>query len=111
MVVGQIARIYGCRVIGIAGGTEKCRYIVDDLGFDAAIDYKVGNVARELKAHCPNGVDVYFDNVGGEILDQVLRLARAACARRQGLIVFDYAERYDEALAELAACRLLLRPH
>src|SRR5918999_2348238 len=68
-VAGQIAKIKGCRVVGIAGGDEKCRYIVDELGFDAAIDYKSGNVHAKLKEHCPNGIDVYFDNVGGEILD------------------------------------------
>ena len=75
-VVGQIARIKGARVVGIAGGADKCRYLVDVLGFDAAIDYKSANVAEALREHCPQGVDVYFDNVGGEILDAVLnRLA------------------------------------
>ncbi len=78
-VVGQIARIKGARVVGIAGGADKCRYLVEELGFDAAIDYKTENVAEALKAHCPNGVNVYFDNVGGDILDAVLtRLARGA---------------------------------
>ncbi len=71
-VVGQIARIKGARVIGIAGGADKCRYLVEELGFDAAIDYKHDNVAAALKQHAPKGVDVYFDNVGGEILDAVL---------------------------------------
>ncbi|MBA5686392.1 NADP-dependent oxidoreductase [Rugamonas apoptosis] len=75
-VVGQIAKIKGARVVGIAGGADKCRYLVDVLGFDAAIDYKSENVAEALREHCPQGVDVYFDNVGGEILDAVLnRLA------------------------------------
>ncbi len=78
-VVGQIAKIKGCRVVGIAGGPEKCAWIVDDLGFDAAIDYKGEDVGEALRKHCPEGVDVYFDNVGGEILDAALaRLARGA---------------------------------
>src|SRR6266702_4030437 len=78
-VVGQIAKIKGCRAVGIAGGPDKCRYLVDDLGFDAAIDYKAGDVRPGLKEHCPRGIDVYFDNVGGDILDAALaRLARNA---------------------------------
>jgi NADPH-dependent curcumin reductase CurA len=78
-VVGQIAKLKGCRVVGIAGGAEKCRHIVEDLGFDAAIDYKAQDVASELGKHCPRGIDVYFDNVGGDILDAALaRLARHA---------------------------------
>ena len=78
-VVGQIAKIKGARVVGIAGGADKCRYLVEELGFDAAIDYKTENVAEALKTHCPNGVNVFFDNVGGDILDAVLtRLARGA---------------------------------
>ena len=78
-VVGQIGKIRGMRVIGIAGGADKCRYLVDVLGFDAAIDYKTQDVASALTAHAPMGVDVYFDNVGGDILDAVLtRLARGA---------------------------------
>ena len=78
-VVGQVAKIKGARVVGIAGGADKCRYLVEELGFDAAIDYKKENVVEALKTHCPNGVDVYFDNVGGDILDAVLtRLARGA---------------------------------
>ena len=132
-VAGQIARINGCRVIGIAGGTEKCAWITDELGFDAAIDYKAGDVRAELRRLAPDGVDVYFDNVGGEILDEVLRrIARHArvviCgaisqynatrppsgpanymqllverATMAGFLVFDYAERYPAAVAELAA--------
>ena len=70
--VGQIAKIKGARVVGIAGGADKCRYLVEELGFDAAIDYKSENVAKALRQHCPQGVDVFFDNVGGEILDAVL---------------------------------------
>jgi NADPH-dependent curcumin reductase CurA len=78
-VVGQIAKIKGARVVGIAGGADKCRYLVEELGFDVAIDYKTVDVAEALKAHCPEGVNVYFDNVGGDILDAVLtRLARGA---------------------------------
>lgn len=78
-VVGQIAKIKGARVVGIAGGADKCRYLVEELGFDAAIDYKADNVVEALKTQCPNGVNVYFDNVGGDILDAVLtRLARGA---------------------------------
>lgn len=78
-VVGQVAKIKGCRVVGIAGGADKCRYLVEELGFDAAIDYKSEDVAEALKTHCPDGVNVYFDNVGGDILDAVLtRIARGA---------------------------------
>jgi len=133
--VGQLAKIKGCRVVGIAGGQAKCDWVVKELGFDACIDYKAGPAAvREgLKAHCPKGVDIYFDNVGGDILDAVLaRLARGAriiiCgaisqynntapvqgpknylsllvnrARMQGIVVFDYADRYHLAAAEMAA--------
>lgn len=71
-VVGQIAKIKGCRVVGIAGGPRKCTYVVDELGFDACIDYKNGDFYSQLKDTCPDGVDVFFDNVGGEILDTVL---------------------------------------
>src|SRR6202007_3344612 len=78
-VAGQIAKIKGCRAIGIAGGQEKCRWLVEELGFDAAIDYKAGDLRTQLKAHAPNGVDVFFDNVGGEALEAALaRLARGA---------------------------------
>jgi hypothetical protein len=130
--VGQLAKIKGCRAVGIAGGRAKCDFVVNELGFDACIDYKAGNVRAGLKEHCPNGVDVYFDNVGGDILDEVLaRLAMHAriviCgaisqynnttpvqgprnylsllvhrARMQGMVVFDYADRYPQAIAELA---------
>jgi NADPH-dependent curcumin reductase CurA len=78
-VAGQIAKIAGARVVGIAGGPEKCRVVVEDFGFDACIDYRENNLAAALKQHCPRGVDVYFDNVGGPILDAVLgRLAPKA---------------------------------
>jgi NADPH-dependent curcumin reductase CurA len=71
-VVGQIAKIKGCRVIGIAGGESKCRYLTDELGFDVAIDYKGENVMTRLRQTCPNGIDVYFDNVGGRMLEAAL---------------------------------------
>ena len=131
-VVGQIAKLKGCRVVGIAGGPEKCKWIVEELGFDAAIDYKGEDVNVALREHCPEGVDVYFDNVGGDILDAVLaRLARGArvalCgaisqynnldavkgpsnymsllvnrARMQGFVVVDYMGRAGEAMQEMA---------
>ncbi len=130
--VGQLARLKGCHVVGIAGGAAKCDWVVRELGFDACIDYKAASVWYGLKQHCPKGVDVYFDNVGGEILDDVLtRINRKAriviCgaisqynnttpvqgpknylsllvnrARMEGLVVFDYADRYPQAVAELA---------
>jgi NADPH-dependent curcumin reductase CurA len=71
-VVGQIAKIKGCHVVGIAGGPQKCKWVTNDLGFDACIDYKSENVGARLKQLCPKGIDVYFDNVGGDILDAVL---------------------------------------
>jgi len=73
-VVGQLAKNAGCRTVGIAGGRAKCDYVVGELGFDACIDYKAGNLAAELRAACRDGVDVYFDNVGGEILDTLLQV-------------------------------------
>jgi NADPH-dependent curcumin reductase CurA len=130
---GQIAKIKGARAVGIAGGAEKCEWIVDELGFDAAIDYKGEDVGKGLKAHCPDGVDVYFDNVGGETLDVVLtQIARGAriviCgaisqynnpdgfrgpanymmllvqrARMEGFVIFDYAQRYGDAAKEMAS--------
>jgi NADPH-dependent curcumin reductase CurA len=71
-VVGQLARRRGCRTVGIAGGAEKCRYVVDELGFDACVDYKAGNLAADLKAAVPNGIDAIFENVGGKIFDTSL---------------------------------------
>ena len=132
--VGQMAKIKGCRVVGIAGGAAKCEWVVKELGFDACIDYKAGSgaVRAGLKEHCPKGVDIYFDNVGGEILDDVLaKITRGAriiiCgaisqynnttavqgpknylsllvnrARMEGIVVFDYADRYHLAVAEMA---------
>jgi NADPH-dependent curcumin reductase CurA len=70
--VGQIAKIKGCRAVGIAGGADKCRYVVEELGFDACVDYKAGRLAEDLAKAAPKGIDVYFENVGGEILDTVL---------------------------------------
>ena len=71
-VVGQLAKVAGCRTVGIAGGAEKCRWLVDEGGYDAAIDYKAGDLADQIRAHCPGGADVVFDNVGGAILDAML---------------------------------------
>lgn len=132
-LVGQIANIQDCRVVGIAGGGEKCRYIVDELGFDAAVDYKSEDVSVSLRKHCPNGIDVYFDNVGGAILEAALaQLARGArvviCgaisqynstgpitgprnylslltnrATMKGMLVLDYVDRYAQAGAQMAA--------
>jgi hypothetical protein len=129
---GQIAKHKGCRVVGIAGGKEKCDFVVNQLGFDACIDYKHESVKDGLKTHCPDGVDIYFDNVGGDILDIVLtRINRKAriviCgaisqynntapikgpsnymsllvnrARMEGFVVFDYANRYGAAIADIA---------
>ncbi|AEM84358.1 Alcohol dehydrogenase zinc-binding domain protein [Streptomyces violaceusniger Tu 4113] len=130
-MVGQIAKITGCRAIGIAGGPEKCRTLVETIGFDAAIDYKNDDVRKALREYAPGGVDVYFDNVGGPILDAVLtRLARGARvvisgamsqyndqrpmgpanymsllvnrASMTGMVVFDYEDRYPEATRQLA---------
>jgi NADPH-dependent curcumin reductase len=141
--VGQVAKVKGCRVVGIAGGAAKCEWVVKELGFDACIDYKAAapagvdpakwNPVRDgLKQHCAKGVDIYFDNVGGDILDDVLaRINKKAriiiCgaisqynnttavrgpknylsllvnrARMEGIVVFDYAERYHLAVAEMA---------
>lgn len=131
-VVGQIAKIKGCHVVGIAGGEAKCRYMVEELGFDEAIDYKSTSVKEAIREKCKEGIDVYFDNVGGEILDAALtRINRKArvviCgaisqynateatkgpsnylsllvnrARMEGFIVFDYAKDYAKAGAEMA---------
>jgi NADPH-dependent curcumin reductase CurA len=131
-VAGQIAKIKGCRAIGIAGGPEKCAMVVDEFGFDACIDYKADDIRAKLKEHCPDGINVYFDNVGGDILDACLaRLAMHArvviCgaisqynvdgrmqgpsnymsllvfrARMEGFLVFDYVGQYKEAGAEMA---------
>jgi NADPH-dependent curcumin reductase len=130
-VAGQIAKIKGCRTVGIAGGPEKCRHVTRELGFDACVDYKAGDLATQLREACPNGIDVNFENVGGEVLDTVLaqmnvfgrialcgfisgynatdapvgpRNIRAVLTQRlrmQGLIVFDWSKRNAEARAQL----------
>ncbi|TQJ92209.1 NADP-dependent oxidoreductase [Streptomyces sp. SLBN-31] len=132
-MAGQIAKAKGCRVVGIAGGPEKCALLVDELGFDAAIDYRAEDVRKALKQHAPDGIDVYFDNVGGDILDAALtRLAMhgrvVICgaisqynntapvkgpsnylsllvrrARMEGFVVFDYAKRFPQAAQDIAA--------
>jgi NADPH-dependent curcumin reductase CurA len=131
-LVGQIAHIKGCRAVGIAGGPDKCRWLVEELGFDAALDYKAGDLRAQLKEAAPDRVDVFFDNVGGEVLDTVLlRLARGARvvisgavsqynateatsgpahymqllvmrASMEGFVIFDYADRFGEGLAQLS---------
>jgi hypothetical protein len=130
-IAGQIAKIKDCRVIGIAGGEQKCAWLTEELGFDAAIDYRSGSLSSALREAAPDGVDVFLDNVGGEVLDAGLaRLARGARvvisgaisqynsdhvqgpsnylsllvnrARMQGFLVFDYADRFPTAAEELA---------
>jgi NADPH-dependent curcumin reductase CurA len=130
-VAGQLAKVRGCRVVGIAGGREKCRWLVDALGFDAAIDYKAEDVDARLGELAPGGVDVFVDNVGGDVLDAVLtHLARGARivisgglsqynaaqprgpsnylqllwarASMTGFLTPDYADRYPQARAEIA---------
>ena len=131
-VVGQLGKLKGMRVVGIAGGREKCDYAVRELGFDACVDYKAGKLADDLRAACPKGIDVDFENVGGEVLDTVLRQMNlfgrvVVCGliaeynatqpygykalrsilvnriRMQGMIVWDWRERNEEALADLAS--------
>jgi hypothetical protein len=131
-LAGQIGKLRDCRVIGITGSTEKCRWITEELGFDGAIDYKTEDVGERLDALCPEGIDVDFENVGGAILDAVLERINlgariALCglismynatapvpgpyafsrvllqrARVQGFVIMDYAARYPEALGTLA---------
>jgi hypothetical protein len=129
-VVGQLAKVWGCRAVGIAGGAAKCDYVTRELGFDACVDYKAANLKEALRQACAAGVDVYFDNVGGQIFDTVLaqmnlhsrvvvcglisdynatepyaiRNWRAVLVNRirlQGMIVFDWRERYGEAMKAL----------
>lgn len=90
-IVGQLARIAGCRAIGIAGGADKCRWLVEEAGYDAAIDYKAGDIKQQLKELCPNGIDVIFDNVGGAILDAML--ARIATNAR--VVICGGISRYE----------------
>ncbi len=131
-VAGQVAKIKGCHVVGIAGGPEKCAHVVNELGFDACIDYKNESVYKRIKELCPKGIDVYFDNVGGDILDAALANLRmhariVICgaisqynntghiqgpknylsllvnrATMQGMVVFDYAAKYRDAATEMA---------
>lgn len=131
-LVGQIGKIMGCRVVGIAGSEEKCRWLKEELGFDAAINYKTEPVLESLQQHCPSGIDVYFENVGGEILDAVLKLINLKArivlcglisqynatqpvpgpynfiniitkrAKVEGFIVLDYFNRTQEALSNLS---------
>ena len=130
-VAGQIAKVLGCRVVGIAGTDEKCEWITRELGFDAAVNYRTEDVAKALAEACPDGIDVYFDNVGGDILDAALGLMNnfgriVACGmisqynntelapgprnisnivgrrlKMQGLILLDHLDRFDEAAAQL----------
>ncbi len=128
-VVGQLARARGCRVVGIAGGAEKCAYVVDELGFDACVDHKAGRLAEDLAAAAPDGIDGYFDNVGGAVLDAVMqrmnafgriavcgaisgydgkpmtmadpRLILVSRLRLEGFIVSEHMEDWPAALAEL----------
>ena len=130
-IVGQIAKIKGCKVVGIAGGKEKCDYVVNELGFDGCIDYKNESVKSGIKKECPNGIDVYFDNVGGDILDSALifinKYARiVVCGAisqynktsakgpdnylsllvnrgtMTGMVVFDYVKKYPIAVEEMS---------
>ena len=131
-IAGQIGKILDCHVVGIAGGKEKCRLVVEELGFDDCIDYKKGNVGAALREACPDGIDVYFDNVGGDILDQVLKRLKlkarivlcggisqynatgetrgpanylsmiSSRARMEGFVVIDYLHRAEEAIAAMA---------
>ncbi len=132
MIVGQIAKIKGCRVVGIAGGADKVDFLKNELGFDDAVDYKTGNLRSSMRRVCPDGIDVYFDNVGGETLDNALAMLKMKArvvicgaisgynntdgavapknylsllvnrARMEGFVVFDYATRYQEAAIEMA---------
>ena len=131
-VVGQLAHLRGCRAVGIAGGAQKCDYVARELGFDACIDYRKTDFQKHLEAACPKGIDVYFDNVGGPVLETVLRLMnlrsrvvvcgmisdysaaepygvkslRAVLVNRirmQGMIVFDWKDRYGEGMKALGA--------
>ena len=131
-VVGQLAKIHGCRAVGIAGGKAKCEHVVGELGFDACVDHRAGTLYDDLRAACPDGIDVDFENVGGTVLDTALRLMNrhsrvVLCGlvaeysakepygyqrlrsvlvnriRMQGMIVFDWKDRYGEALPTLTS--------
>lgn len=131
-LVGQIAKIKGCRVVGIAGGDAKIQYLTKELGFDAAVNYKSSHLKEDLKKACPKGVDVYFDNVGGDVSDAVLNLINkkariiicglismynldkmdvgprntgiilSKSALMQGFIITDHADRYPEGIAQMS---------
>ncbi|MEZ5661560.1 MAG: NADP-dependent oxidoreductase [Burkholderiaceae bacterium] len=131
LFVGQIAKALGCRAVGIAGGAEKCRWVVEELGFDACVDHRGGNLFRDLKQACPQGIDIYFDNVGGAVLETVLfqmnLRGRVVCCgavsqydadepsgprnlpglvvvkrlRMEGFIVMDFADQDEQATADL----------
>jgi NADPH-dependent curcumin reductase len=129
-VVGQLARLHGCRAVGIAGGPEKCAYVVNELGFDDCVDYKAGRLAEDLRAATPNGIDGLFENVGGEGLDAclarmnpfgrialcgliaaydgeptVLKNVRMLLTMRltlRGFIISEHPEHWQQGLAELA---------
>jgi hypothetical protein len=131
-IVGQIAKIKDCKVVGIAGGQDKVDFMKNELGYDDAIDYRLGNIKTALRHACPDGIDVYFDNVGGEILDTCLAMLRMKArvvicgaisqynsatgvkgpanylsllvnrARMEGFVVFDYVPRYGDAIREMA---------
>jgi hypothetical protein len=131
-IVGQIAKIHGCRVVGITGSDKKTKYLIDELGFDAAINYKTSNLVKALNEACPNGVDIYFDNVGGDISDAVLSLINnhariSLCGQislyngiqtpigprieplllthsafMKGFLVHNYADRFEEGSIQLA---------
>lgn len=131
-IVGQVAKIKGCKVVGIAGGADKVAYMKDELGFDEAIDYRQGNLRTALRKACPDGINVYFDNVGGDTLDICLSMLRMKArvvicgaisqynategvngpknylsllvnrAKMEGFVVFDYAHKYKEAALEMA---------
>jgi NADPH-dependent curcumin reductase CurA len=131
-IAGQLARLEGCRAVGVVGSDEKCRFIVEELGYDAAINRKSGNLAQQLRQACPDGVDIYFDNVGGEVLNTTLRHINigarivlcgaisqinektlppgpsnyvqllAKRARMEGFVTLDFARQWQEASEELA---------
>ena len=130
-VVGQLARLAGCRAVGIAGGKAKCEYVTAELGFDACVDYKAGKLSEQLRESCPQGVDCLFENVGGEVMDiafsvlnpfarialcgmiadynrrepygmKGLRALLVNKVRLQGFIVMDHPRQYQEAVARLA---------
>ncbi|BDB28946.1 NADP-dependent oxidoreductase (plasmid) [Cupriavidus sp. P-10] len=131
-IAGQIGKILGCRVVGVAGGQGKCRFVTEEFGLDACVDYKAGNVLADLRAACPNGIDVDFENVGGDTMDAVLALINpgariALCgmistynasgdwwspkmfrnvimkrARIEGFLIADYRPRFHEAVEVMA---------